>query len=37
MKSKTLSVKTEFYRDDDIPRQLAMDFKKAGLPDSAAA
>jgi TolB-like protein len=29
-------LKTEFYRDDDIPRQLAADFKKAGLPDSVA-
>lgn len=30
-------LKTEFYRDDGIPRQLAADFKKAGLPDSVAA
>lgn len=29
-------LKTEFYRDDDIPRQLAADLNKAGLPDSAA-
>jgi len=30
-------LKTEYYRDEDIPRQLAADFKKAGLPDSVAA
>ena len=29
-------LKTEFYRDEDIPRQLAADFIKAGLPDSVA-
>jgi len=28
---------TEFYKDDDIPRQLAKDLKKAGLPDTVAA
>ena len=29
-------LKTEFYCDDDIPRQLAADLNKAGLPDSDA-
>ena len=28
---------SEFYKDDDIPRQLAIDLKKAGLPDTVAA
>ena len=28
---------TEYYRDDDVPRQLAIDFQKAGLPDNVAA
>ena len=30
-------LKTETYRDDDIPLQLARDFKKAGFPDTVAA
>jgi hypothetical protein len=28
---------TEYYRDDDVPLQLAIDFQKAGLPDNVAA
>lgn len=27
-------LETEFYKDEDIPRQLAIDLKKAGLPDT---
>jgi adenylate cyclase len=27
----------EFYRDEEVPRQLAIDLKKAGLPDTVAA
>jgi len=30
-------LKNEYYRDDDIPRQLSKDFKKAGMPDKVAA
>jgi adenylate cyclase len=30
-------LETEFYKDEDIPRQLVIDLKKAGLPDTAAA
>lgn len=30
-------LKTEPYRDDDIPRQLAEDFKKTGLPNTSPA
>jgi adenylate cyclase len=30
-------LETEFYKDEDIPRQLAIDLKKAGLPDTVAA
>jgi TolB-like protein len=30
-------LKNEYYRDDDIPRQLSEDFKKAGMPDKVAA
>ena len=30
-------LETEFYKDDDIPRQLAIDLKKAELPDTVAA
>ncbi len=30
-------LQTETYRDDDIPLQLAKDFKKAGFPDTVAA
>jgi len=29
-------LQSEYYRDDDIPRQLAGDFKKAGLMDTVA-
>jgi TolB-like protein len=29
-------LRSEYYRDDDIPRQLARDFKKAGLMDTVA-
>jgi TolB-like protein/Tfp pilus assembly protein PilF len=27
----------EFYKDEEVPRQLAIDLKKAGLPDTVAA
>jgi adenylate cyclase len=30
-------LKTEFYKDEGVPRQLAIDLKKAGLPDTVAA
>jgi adenylate cyclase len=30
-------LETEFYKDEDVPRQLAIDLKKAGLPDTVAA
>ena len=30
-------LETELYKDEDVPRQLAIDLKKAGLPDTDAA
>ena len=30
-------LETEFYKDEEVPRQLAIDLKKAGLPDTVAA
>jgi TolB-like protein len=30
-------LESEFYKDEDVPRQLAIDLKKAGLPDIVAA
>ncbi len=30
-------LETEFYKDEEVPRQLAIDLKKAGLPDTTAS
>ena len=30
-------LETEFYKDEEVPRQLSIDLKKAGLPDTIAA
>ena len=30
-------LETEFYKDEEVPRQLSIDLKKAGLPDTVAA
>jgi len=30
-------LETEFYKDEEVPRQLAIDLKKAGLPDTVVA
>ena len=35
--STSIFLETEFYKDEEVPRQLAIDLKKAGLPDTVAA
>ena len=30
-------LETEFYKDEEFPRQLSIDLKKAGLPDTVTA